>query len=232
MNNEKRYQAVCKMIYSYDMATGNRGADHVIKNPHEWIGCGFQPFYAAAAEMLIDALSGIDSNVSGASTAAAIKRFYKSTLDKAAGLRGIIENTDVFGEKHYVLCDGCRLIRLNRDPVSIPHTDKKVAFDSNAINKVMDVKQHGEKLQLPTVQELKAFISETKAKHGPKNRIPYCIDGFIYVNPQYLLDFIQALPGCCAIRPEKATHPIYFKSDDGDGILLPVNPATVNKNAA
>ena len=79
---------------------------------------------------------------------------------------------------------------------------------------------------------MKAFISEMKAKHGAKNNIPYCIDGFIYVNPQFLLDFMQALPGCEAIRPEDAKHPIYFKSEDGDGILLPVNPATVKDNAA
>lgn len=232
MDNEKRYQTICEMLYSYDMATGNRGADHVIKNPYEWTACSFQPFYAAAAEMLIDTLSGIDSKMSSAATAAAIKRFYKSTSDKAEGLRGIIDNTDVYGNKRYVLCDGHRLIRLNREPVSIPRVGEKAAFNSDSINKVMDVKQEGEVLPLPTVQELKAFISEMKAKHGTKNRIPYCIDGFIYVNPQFLLDFIQALPGCVAIRPEKATHPIYFKSEDGDGILLPVNPASVKENAA
>lgn len=232
MNSEKRYQSICEMLHSYDMATGNRGADHVIKNPFEWVNNPYQPFYATAADLLIDTLSGIDSKITSASTLAAIKRFYKSTNRNAARMHGIVENIDENGVKRFVIIDGYRLIRLNADPVSIPHVDKEKAFDSDSINKIMQVNRYGEKLNLPTVQELKAFISEMKAKHGTKNNIPYCIDGFIYVNPQFLLDFMQALPGCEAIRPEDAKHPIYFKSEDGDGILLPVNPATVKDNAA
>ena len=232
MKNEKRYQAICEMLQAYDSATGNRGADHVIKNPHEWTGCVFQPFYASAAELLIDALSGIDSKTSSAGTLAAIKRFYKSIEPRNTRMNGVIENIDRDGNTRFVLCDGHRLIRLNTDPVSIPHVDKEKAFDSDSINKIMDVEKNGEKLHLPTVQELKAYIAEMKAKHGTKTITPYCIDGFIYVNPQFLLDFIQALPGCEAIKPEKATHPIYFHSEDGDGILLPISPASVKTNAA
>ena len=53
MRNENRYQVICEMLQAYDNATGSRGADHVIKNPHEWLNCQWQPFYANAAALII-----------------------------------------------------------------------------------------------------------------------------------------------------------------------------------
>ena len=90
-----------------------------------------------------------------------------------------------------------------------------------------DSARYGDKLNLPTIAELKAFIAENKAKYGKDNRIPYCIDNYVYVNPQYLIDFMQALPDCTAYKPDNNKSPIYFIADNGDGILLPVNPASV-----
>lgn len=233
MKNERRYQALCEMLQAYDAATGNRGADHVIKNPNEWINNAWQPFYANAATLLIEALEGMDNAKSDRSALAAIKRICKGTENMQAGLRGIIPSVDADGRETFTICDGHRMVRLYQDPQSLPHVDAEKAFSSKEINRIMDVQKYGEKLNLPTIAEIKAFIAETKAKYGKDaSRHPICIDNFIYVNPQYLLDMLQALPDCEAIRPTNKKHPIYFKSDAGDGILLPVNYVESNDNAA
>lgn len=65
-----------------------------------------------------------------------------------------------------------------------------------------------------------------RVKRGRKTiTTSYFLDNFIHVNPQYLIDMIQALPGCTAYKPQSQTSPIYFEAPNGDdGILLPVRP--------
>ena len=82
---------------------------------------------------------------------------------------------------------------------------------------------------------MKAAANESKAenKAAGNDRKPFCIDGFIWVSPQYLIDMIQALPGCTAIRPARNIDPIYFGAETGEGLLLPVNPKSIpHENAA
>jgi len=222
MKNELRYQTLCEMLYSYDAATGNGGAAHVIANPHSWTNNPYQPFYANAAYLLIEALEGMDTRTTDRGTLAAIKRIVKACPKNQPHIDGVIESVNEDGETRFVICDGARLIRLKQDPVSVKHADPEKAMNSKTINGIMNVPKYGAPLELPAVNELKAFIAEKKAKHGSKYNVPYCLGGDIYVNPMFLLDMLQALPGCQAIKPEKAYAPIYFKSEDGDGILLQV----------
>ena len=237
MRNENRYQVICEMLQAYDNATGNRGADHVIKNPHEWLNNHYQPFYANAAVLIIEAREAMDTKTGGDKTIiAALKRMIKNVPDHMIGsMGGIFETIDAAGSTKYTLCDGHRILRLDQDVTSLPHVEKEKAFSSDSINKMMDdsrMNKTGEALNLPTAAELKAFVAEQKAKHGSKNNIPYCIDGYIYVNPQYLLDFVQALPDCKAYKPANNKSPIYFIADNGDGLLLPVNPAAYQATKA
>ena len=236
MKHENRYQVICEMLQAYDNATGNRGADHVIKNPHEWLNCQWQPFYANAAALIIEAREAMNTKTTGAGYLAALKRIVKNVPDHMCNsMGGIFETIDAAGTTKYTLCDGHRILRLDQDVTSLPHVEKEKAFSSDSINKMMNdskLNKTGEALNLPTVAEIKAFIAEQKAKHGSKNNIPICIDGYIYVNPQYLLDFVQALPDCKAYKPENNRSPIYFAADNGDGILLPVNPAAYQTTKA
>ena len=236
MKHENRYQVICEMLQAYDNATGNRGADHVIKNPHEWLNCQWQPFYANAAALIIEAREAMNTKTTGAGYLAALKRIVKNVPDHMRNsMGGIFETIDAAGTTKYTLCDGHRILRLDQDVTSLPHVEKEKAFSSDSINKMMNdskLNKTGEALNLPTAAEIKAFMAEQKAKHGNKNNIPICIDGYIYVNPQYLLDFVQALPDCKAYKPENNRSPIYFAADNGDGILLPVNPAVYQTTKA
>lgn len=49
----------------------------------------------------------------------------------------------------------------------------------------------------------------------------YSLDEKIYCNAQYLIDMIEALPNA-AVTYKSNIEPIYFKSDDGEGLLLPI----------
>ena len=84
---------------------------------------------------------------------------------------------------------------------------------------------------VPTIKELKALITEDKAKRKAnklKTNIPIRYDfgdGLPMVDAEYLLDMLTLLGEDCEIyhnvyRPMLGV--IYIKSDKGDGILMPV----------
>ena len=215
MTNEKFYQSICEMLQEYDLHTGSRGADGVISAPEKWIGSPFT-FYANAAALLIEARARMDTKTTPRTTSAAVGRVLKNA--PRDDIRGIFQQSGRF-----CVCDGFRLLRLQSDITSLPHLDHN-AIDSDSV--MRNCCPTADVLQLPTVAELRAFISAEKAKAGKKSRpSPYCLGGFIWVNPSYLIDMIQALPGCTASKPDRPISPIYFRAENGDdGILLPCRP--------
>lgn len=222
MTNEKFYEHVCEMLREYDLHTGNNGADGVIANPEKWVSSDYFPFYAAAAEILIEVRTRLDTKTTPRIQQNAIARIVRNCPITHPNMRGLFSYEDRF-----VVVDGYRLIRLQNDISSLPHV--KNNFDVASAMKY--VGPTAETLQLPTVGELRAFIVANKIRHGKKIiPAPYCLDGFIWCNPQYLIDMIQALPGCTAYKPKKQVSPIYFETPNGDdGILLPVRPPDEEK---
>ncbi len=217
MTNEMFYKHICVMLQEYDLHTGNRGATNVISNPEKWTSSDYFPFYASAAELLIEIRARLDTQITPRATLAAITRIYKNCSNSRPEMQGIFAY-----ENRFVICDGYRLLRLNSDISSLPH----VTNDFDVGSAMKGVGPTEEILKLPTVGELRAFIAASKSKHGRKSLLdPYCIDGFVWCNPQYLIDMIQALPKCTAYKPKKTVSPIYFQAANGDdGMLLPVRP--------
>ena len=122
----------------------------------------------------------------------------------------------------YIACDGYRLLRLNEDIPQLPHTQYKY-FNSTKL--ISEAKKDGETLFLPTVEELKKFAIEQKqaAKNVGKLYTPrYCLNDYVWVKPYYLLDMLNALPDCVAYKPKSPRDPIYFKAENGDGLLVPI----------
>ena len=234
MKKEKRYQTICEMIQAYDQSTGNRGADHVINNPYEWINNKYQPFYANAAQLLIETMEALDTNNTGDKTImAALKRIIKSA-GKNRNFDGIFETIGDDNIKRYAVCDGYRLIRLNKDYKNMQHaTDPRI--ESDTFNKAIKGSQRDEIMPLPSIADVKAFIAQEKARPGKSykaNQSPYNVFLDVWVNPEYLLDMLQALPGCKAYKPVIRKNPIYFEAENGDGILLPINIHLNAENAA
>ena len=218
MTNETMYSHICAMLQEYDLHTGHRAADGVISSPEKWIDAvDYFPFYASAAALLIEARAKLDTKTTPRAAVAAVNRIYKNCNEARPTMRGLF----AYGER-FVICDGFRLLRLTSDISSIPHVEND--FDVASVMK--DIGPTAETLQLPSIGELRAHMAAKKVKCGKKLIPgPYLLDGFIYVNPQYLIDMIQALPGCTAYKPKNQTAPIYFAAPNGDdGILLPVRP--------
>ena len=227
MTNEKLYEHICTMLQEYDEHTGNRGADGVIEQPEKWAALPtFYPFYAAAAELLIDARARMDTATTPRGAVAAAGRIVKNCNDARPSFKGIFTRGD-----KYCICDGFHLLRLNEDITSLPHVENDFDVDATMSGAI---KAAGEAVELPSVGELRAFIANDKKKVGGGKkrahlRTPYCLAGFWYCNAEYLLDMLQALPGCTAYKPAGWRQPLYFKAENGDGILLPVRPPEQSK---
>lgn len=223
MTNEKRYQFACEMLRAYDAISDGamNAAEEVIANPHKWENAVFFPFYAAAAEMLIEARQGMDKNTTAAGTLSALKRIYKScAASHRESLRGFFPSGD-----RWALCDGYRFIRLNSKPESIPDAPPAPEY-FNLDGCIPADARDAEPVELPTAAEIKAHIADRKAKHGKKWRTNsdaaiQALPGW-WCNPEYLLDMIQALPGGVAYKPGGPFKPLYIESPDGDALLLPV----------
>ena len=74
---------------------------------------------------------------------------------------------------------------------------------------------HPGTLALPTVRELKAHI---KCAEDGKT---YSLDGTNY-NAQFLLNILESLPGCTALRPAEYPNPIIFTNGEDRAILMPL----------
>lgn len=228
MTTEKRYELVCKMMREYGKMD-NRGIwdpENMIRDPfgayHTQYGkpYSFEPFYEAATELLRDALAGISEKSTPKTVAAAVKRML-ATDDTRPALK-FMHRTEFRGETRYAVCDGYRALALKHDITCLPHANEGETFID--MNQTMDLEKH-EEIHLPTVKELKATIAahpELDSRKTKRKRAPALLDEKIGVNAIYLLDMLQALPGCRAWMTGSFYKPIYFESEDGDGILLPV----------
>lgn len=223
MTPEKTYQYVCEMLHSYDSATGNDAAAKVISDPSDFLRC-FNPFYESAAALLLDAKERMDKKSSPASVVSAVKRMTKAAI---AGRNKYLQGM-VFQNDMYCVYDECRILRLHEDVTSVPHIDNTTSTPDLANLMHQSIDNMNVKLDLPEESDVKAYIARCKAAAGNNHTYSYQLAENVYVNPQYLLDMLQALPGCeCWIDSEKAGKaPIYFVAENGDGVLLPVNPAT------
>ena len=132
---------------------------------------------------------------------------------------GIFE-VDMEGQKYYVVTDSYRMVRLLSDVPALPHAENTLR--SASIDRFFREAKKEDVLSLPTAKELKAWIKEKHIRRNNPGKTTFCIDGFIHVNPFYLLDMIQGLPNCKAYRPASNKYPIYFQAESGEGILCPV----------
>ena len=223
MTPEKTYQHVCEMLHSYDSATGNDAAAKVISDPSDFLRC-FNPFYESAAALLLDARERMDKKASPASVVSAVKRMTKAAV---AGRNRLLQGM-VCQKGLYCVCDGYRILRLKEDVTSVPHIENTPDTPdlANLMKQAIDARYM--KLDLPAESDLKAYIARCKAATGNKHTYSYQLAENVYVNPQYLLDMLQALPECaCYTDADKVGKAvIYFVAENGDGVLLPVNPAT------
>lgn len=138
------------------------------------------------------------------------------------------------GQNSLSICDSCRAVRFNLDTAPSLEEHPESYHDYPDIDRIVEgSKGNPIRLNVPSLGELRAFIKTERAKlkaKKDKSAVRLIVtngDGLdIHLDAEYLLDMLEALPGATVtaarIRPQ--TTGLYFKAENGDGVLLPLRP--------
>ena len=173
-------------------------------------------------DMLIE-----QSNKSGAkSIVTAANRIIKNgeSLKKPL-LAGMFTNQTRDGSTLYCVCDSYVAIRFNEKPL-LPEIDEKWHGQEMQLEQIVKPMDGSNEITLPDLSELKVYIKthKIKEKNNPKKVADYLLNEELnlWVDPQYLLNAMECLPDCKAYATNRIS-PIYFKAENGDGVVMPVN---------
>ena len=173
-------------------------------------------------DMLIE-----QSNKSGAkSIVTAANRIIKNgeSLKKPL-LAGMFTNQTKDDSTLYCVCDSFVAIRFNKKPL-LPEIDEKWHGQEMQLEQIVKPMDGSKEIALPDIRELKVYIKthKIKEKNNPKKVADYLLDEELnlWVNPQYLLNAMECLPDCKAYAANRIS-PVYFKAENGDGVVMPVN---------
>ena len=175
------------------------------------------------ADMLIE-----QSKRSGTkSIVAAANRIIKNAESlKKPMLEGMFTNQTRDGSVLYCVLDSFVAIRFNEKPL-LPKIDEKWHGQEMQLEQIVKPMDGSKEIALPDIGELKVYIKTHKIKKTKTNQAgidPYVLDDELdlWVNPQYLLNAMECLPDCKAYAANRIS-PIYFKAENGDGVVMPVN---------
>ena len=169
---------------------------------------------------------------SGKAIVSAAKRIVKSAkATKRDNISGVFANIDKDGTEHWCVCDGWVGIRFNNPmPLEEADTSKCAPFDMSQVCRMPD---NAKELDLPSLAEVKVYAKTnmvTGDRKGNTKPKPMKIDAEIglWVNPELLINIMESLPSAKAWATTRIGV-IYFKADNGDGVLMPVNYREGNK---
>ena len=174
------------------------------------------------ADMLIE-----QSKKSGTkSIVAAANRIIKNAESRNKPmLEGMFTNQTRDGSTLYCVCDSYVAIRFNEKPL-LPEIDEKYHGQEMQLEQIVKPMDGSKEIALPDISELKVYIKthKIKEKNNPKKVADYLLNEELnlWVNPQYLLNAMECLPDCKAYAANRIS-PIYFKAENGDGVVMPVN---------
>ena len=155
---------------------------------------------------------------------AAAKRIIKSAkAGKREFLYGMFPNTLRDGSTVWCVCDGYHAVRF-KDKMPLDEVDSKFSgklFDMGSIVREPD---NAFEIELPNIVDVKlASKIKTSEKDKAPKKFRLNAEHNIWVNPQYLLNMMECLPDCKAYATS-SIGTIYFKAENGDGVLMPVKP--------
>ena len=220
INIEKLYSNACEALMIACRAQCNNNTDDgdalyntVTKKPEAFLDGMFmaitpalQIWYMAKEEI---------SKSKGGSTYTVLKKFIKNIK----GYRTDINGAWLDEEGRQCLCGGYRAIRLNTPVEGLKEPDNPNHFD---LGKIFLHPFPTDTLKLPTTGELKAYIADPASPRNDKTVMYDFGDGLPMVDAKYLKDMLDVFPDAIATYDGTPSHAIYFHSEKGDGILLPI----------
>ena len=140
-------------------------------------------------------------------------------------LWGMFTNQTRDGSTLYCVCDSFVAIRFNEKPL-LHEIDSKYHGQEMQLEQIVKPMDGSKEIDLPDISELKVYIKthKIKEKNNPKKVADYLLNEELnlWVDPQYLLNAMECLPDCKAYAANRIS-PIYFKAENGDGVVMPVN---------
>ena len=140
-------------------------------------------------------------------------------------LAGMFTNQTRDGSTLYCVCDSFVAIRFNEKPL-LPEIDEKWHGKEMQLEQIVKPMDGSKEITLPDISELKVYIKthKIKEKNNPKKVADYLLNEELnlWVDPQYLLNAMECLPDCKAYAANRIS-PVYFKAENGDGVVMPVN---------
>ena len=168
---------------------------------------------------------------------AALRRLYRASVSKQSGIRSHFAGAFLDEQGRQYITDGFTLLRLNKPSTALewapPPNDPHV-YDT--MPELLNRDGATVTLNLPTAAEVRAKIASDKAKFKASSRPKYenfstCFSwgfGLPMVNALYLLNILEAIPGCtAACRPDELSC-VYFHSPDGDALIMPIRKYTTH----
>lgn len=140
-------------------------------------------------------------------------------------LKGMFTNQNKDGSILYCVCDSYVAVRFKDKPL-LPEIDSKYHGQEMNFNGIVKKPDRGKEIALPDISELKVYVKTHKIKKTKTTEAgfePYLLNEEIglLVNPQYLLNVMECLPGCKAYATN-AISGVYMEAENGDGLVLPV----------
>lgn len=223
MNTEKLYETACESlrracvaVHDKDEEAGNKLYGMMVKDPELYLHASDRIYWYEALPALEIYNMAKDElgKAKGGTAYTAMKRFVKSVPDARKDLKGTWNDA----EGRQCACDGYRAVRLKK-PVdgfeSVHGMDLEKVFPQKYMLK--------EKLDVPTPGQVK--IGKKKIYTG---RSCYDFgDGYPMVDASFLLDMLALLPDAEVWTTGAEHSMLYFRSNKGDGILLPVRKRDV-----
>lgn len=140
-------------------------------------------------------------------------------------LEGMFTNQTRDGSTLYCVCDGYVAIRFNEKQL-LPEIDEKWHGQEMNLEYIVNPMDGSKEIALPDISELKVYIKthKIKEKNNHKKVADYLLNEELnlWVNPQCLLNAMECLPDCKAYAEDRIS-PVYFKAENGDGVVMPVN---------
>lgn len=194
------------------------------------INCALDNHEITAAQTLLRKLmGGLQEDIrkaecSSKGALSALKAAQRILKTSSYGVREELKFPWTDEQGRQILCDGFRLARLN-EPLPLPERPADLQYINYPAFLEPARNGRGQQLEAPDVKELRAHIKTVKPTLPKGGVVKWDFgDGLPMVDAQYLLELLALLPGaalyCTGKNP--LISPIYFESESGDGVLLPV----------
>lgn len=219
--------AIYQSVYGYIINSGEMDSDGLGKLLKNWKPEPVNKCNNVGMLALVNLCANLRADMASSDN----KRERKGHLEKAA--LSIIKNAPRDDLKDAIMrdglqcvCDGYRVVRI-KEPINLPELTVPNTMEfSRLFQRNLGEYQN---LELPSLSEVKSYIRTKKAENRAlcgKNASKCAVnwdfgEGLPLVDAAYLADMLTAFPDAKAEYKNKVSA-IFFFSELGDGLLLPV----------